>query len=145
MAPTKKSGSTPNPDETPSTDTTPSKPVEVSPDAAEASKPVQVSPDIPRTAPDHDEDVSAALERKTQDGKGDEEVPESDFHSFATEGVEKEESNLQSVEDVASEVLAGRWGNPKVRGEVLKAAGYDVEAVEAEVARRIQAGAPSAY
>lgn len=48
-------------------------------------------------APNHDdEDVPAALERKTQDGSGlkddnEDDVPESDFHSFATQGVEKED------------------------------------------------------
>lgn len=39
-----------------------------------------------------EEDVQAALERETDDGKGEGEVPASDFVSFATEGVE-EESN----------------------------------------------------
>lgn len=40
----------------------------------------------------HDEeDVQALLARVTHDGKGDGEVPESDFVSFATEGVEKAE------------------------------------------------------
>lgn len=36
-------------------------------------------------------DVDRALERETQDGKGDEDPGPSDFVSFATEGVEKEE------------------------------------------------------
>jgi hypothetical protein len=37
-----------------------------------------------------EEDVAAALERETEDGPGDEESGESDFHSYATENVEKE-------------------------------------------------------
>jgi hypothetical protein len=37
-----------------------------------------------------EEDVAAALERDTDDGPGDEEPAETDFQSYATEGVEKE-------------------------------------------------------
>lgn len=37
-------------------------------------------------------DILELVSRETQDGKGDEEVPESDFVSFATEGVEKEDN-----------------------------------------------------
>lgn len=62
----------------PGTDETPAQPVEVSPEE-------QVHYD--------DTDVPAALERETQDGKGDDQVPEADFQSFATEGVENEEQN----------------------------------------------------
>jgi len=44
--------------------------------------------------PDFDEtDVPAALERVTQDGSGfdrEDELPQSDFESFATDGVEAE-------------------------------------------------------
>lgn len=36
-------------------------------------------------------DVPAALERETQDGRGDEALSPSDFKGFATEGVEKED------------------------------------------------------
>lgn len=39
-----------------------------------------------------EEDVAAALERTTQDGKGDEDPGPSDWQGYATEGVEVEES-----------------------------------------------------
>lgn len=46
-----------------------------------------------KSASSHDEtDVPAALERNTDDGPGDlDNLPESDWVSFATEGVEKED------------------------------------------------------
>ena len=47
----------------------------------------------PRTAKAYKSDVQRALERETQDGKGDEDPGPSDFISFATEGVEKEEGS----------------------------------------------------
>lgn len=66
--------------EQPTKDETPVQPV----DADKGVQLVQVH---------HDEtDVPAALERETQDGKGDDEVPPSDFVAFATEGVENEEN-----------------------------------------------------
>lgn len=104
------------------------------------------TPAVPtQSTPNHDEtDVAAALKRKTADGPGDDPAPESDFHSFATEGVEKKD--LKSVEDVTSEVLAGRWGaTAKIAEERLDAAGYDVDAVAAEFKRRKEGGAPSAF
>lgn len=45
--------------------------------------------EIPFDAKSYKVDVERALERKTDDGKGDEEVPESDFDSYATDEVEK--------------------------------------------------------
>lgn len=98
-----------------------------------------------RPPENHDEtDVAAALERKTQDGKGDDPVPPADFQSFSTEGVEK--TDLLSVEDVTSQVLAGQWGpTAAIAAERLEAAGYDMAAVSREFARRKEAGAPSAF
>jgi hypothetical protein len=47
--------------------------------------------EVPETAEHHDaEDVSAALQRETQDGKGAEDPGESDWVSYASEGVEVE-------------------------------------------------------
>lgn len=43
----------------------------------------------------------------------------------------------KSVADLAAEVLAGMWGNGAERRERLTAAGYDYEAVQAEVNRRV--------
>lgn len=43
----------------------------------------------------------------------------------------------KSVADLASEVLAGLWGNGAERRERLTAAGYDYAAVQAEVNRRV--------
>jgi hypothetical protein len=93
----------------------------------------------------HDEtDVAAALSRKTQDGKGVEPVPPSNFESFATEGVEK--SNLLSVEEVTRQVLGGRWGATAAQAmSRLGEAGYDVDAVWAQFQKRKAGGAPSAF
>lgn len=98
-----------------------------------------------QTPPNHDEsDVKAALERQTQDGKGPDPVPESDFDSFATQGVEKHD--LLSVKEVTGQVLAGRWGpNFATASEKLSNAGYNVEEVWEEFARRKAGGAPSAF
>lgn len=111
-------------------------PVDASPDATQDSAPVE----------NHDKtDVQAALARETQDGKGEGEVPPSDFDSFATEGVEQEKE-LLSVEEVTEQVLAGKWGpNEEVAGERLRAAGYDLQAVAEEYKRRKDRGAPSAF
>jgi len=94
----------------------------------------------------HDEtDVAAALARKTQDGKGADPLPESDFDSFATTGVE-DDKTLLSVEDVTREVLGGRWGPTAAQAFTrLEEAGYDVDAVWAHFQKRKAGGAPSAF
>lgn len=46
----------------------------------------------------------------------------------------------KTVTDIAKEVLAGKWGNGIIRKIKLKAAGYDVAAVQAEVNRLSKAG-----
>lgn len=51
----------------------------------------------------------------------------------------------KSVSTIASEVLAGRWGNGDERKRRLTAAGYNYSAVQAEVNRRLAGGAPSAH
>jgi hypothetical protein len=57
-------------------------------DAAKAAS--QATTDAPETADSFKVDVKRALERETQDGKGDEDPGPSDWISFATEGVEEE-------------------------------------------------------
>lgn len=47
-------------------------------------------------------------------------------------------SKEKTVHDVAIEVLAGLWGNDQDRIDRLTAAGYDAEAVRAEVNRIIK-------
>lgn len=45
---------------------------------------------------------------------------------------------LKSVSEIAKEVIAGKWDNGTTRMEKLKAAGYDADAVQAEVNRQLQ-------
>lgn len=47
--------------------------------------------EAPETAKAYKIDVQRALDRKTDDGKGDEDPGESDWNGYATEGVEEEE------------------------------------------------------
>lgn len=51
----------------------------------------------------------------------------------------------KSVSDIASEVLAGQWSNGDERRNRLQNAGYDYNAVQAEVNRRMGSGAPTAH
>lgn len=61
--------------------------------AAAKEQPPAEEPQAPETADHFDKkDVAAALKRETQDGKGDEDPGPSDWNGYATEGVEKEES-----------------------------------------------------
>lgn len=120
MPPAKNTPSKPEKDETPSV-------------------PTQEVPEV------HDDtDVEAALKRKTADGPGTDPVPPADFESFATKDVEKKD--LLSVAEVTQQVLDGRWGNSVATAKNrLEAAGYDVDLVAEEYARRKQGGAPSAF
>lgn len=150
-----------NPDKTEQKNENPSPPVEVSPAVPENDTPVEVAPETPKTSSgteenfdnppefgaakpatsEHDdEDVKALLARKTKDGKGDDEVPESNFISFATDDVEN-----VSIELIAQEVLDGKWGHPKLSHQMLTEAGYDPTKVQLEVNRRLSSGAPSAH
>lgn len=52
-------------------------------------------------------------------------------------------SPKKSVAQIAQEVIAGKWGNGSTRVTKLKAAGYDPEAVQAEVNRRMGASSGS--
>ena len=52
-------------------------------------------------------------------------------------GTATEPQPEKSVADLATEVLAGMWGNGAERRERLTAAGYDYAAVQAEVNRRV--------
>lgn len=49
--------------------------------------------ELPFVAKSYKVDVERALERETHDGPGDEEPGESDWISYATEGVEKEDGS----------------------------------------------------
>jgi hypothetical protein len=93
--------------------------------------------------PHHDEtDVQAAIDVETEDGKGEAEVPPSDFRGYATDEVEKPRA---SVNEIASRVLSGEFGNYDVMRKRLDEAGYNVKAVLSKVNERLANGAPSAY
>lgn len=51
------------------------------------------SGELPFVAESDEDDVYSALERETHDGPGDEDPGESDWISYATEGVEKEDGS----------------------------------------------------
>ncbi len=52
-------------------------------------------------------------------------------------------SGGKSVSQLADEVIAGKWGNGDSRRKKLEAAGYDYDAVQAEVNRRLGVGGGS--
>lgn len=116
------------------------KQVEPTPTPSEVENNAPRPPENPN-AHDHT-DVEAALQRQTQDGKGDEEVPESDFQSFATEGVERGE---KTDEEIALEVVRGKWGTGDEKREKLKEAGYDPTAIARLVNRHLTEGAPTVF
>lgn len=124
----------------------PAQPTEASSIPEQKSQPIENAPMTSAAPKPHDEeDVQALLARKTADGKGDEDVPPSDFHSFATEGVE-DKKDLLSIQDVTNQVLSGRWGpTQEIAVGRLAEAGYDVRAVAEEFKRRKDGGAPSAF
>lgn len=68
-----------------------------------------------------------------QVGGGGEYTPVSDSDPNQVPIEEREEK--KTVRQIANEVVAGRWGRGQARREKLKKAGYDVEAVNSEVAR----------
>lgn len=112
-----------------------------------AAKKPEPTPADPAVAPDEtvnteQADLAAARERETQDGKGTDPVPPSDFKSFATEGVEVDEN----FRNIASEVLAGRFGvnELEVRQAINESTDYTPTEVFTEANRRLGSGAPSA-
>lgn len=54
---------------------------------------------------------------------------------YDADGTQETPSQKKSVTEVAKEVLAGKWGNGDARKTALKNAGYDYDAVQAEVNR----------
>jgi len=64
---------------------------EDSDDSAEDSEESEDVLEAPDTAKAYKVDVHRALERETDDGKGDEDPGPSDWNGYATEGVEEEE------------------------------------------------------
>ncbi len=59
-----------------------------------------------------------------------------DYASKATEKAPE-----KSIDEIATEVLAGRWGNNPERKQRLEAAGYNYEAVQAAVNQKAKSGA----
>ena len=51
-----------------------------------------------------------------------------------------EQPNVKPVEDVAREVIAGHWGRGNVRRKRLTDAGWDADAIQAEVTRIFKEG-----
>ena len=88
------------------------------------------------------EQIEQALDRKTDDGPGNDPMPPSDFESYATVGVEKERRPLVSV---VQEVLDGAWGDYTVRRQRLTDAGYDPTEVQTLVNLRLVGGAPNSH
>jgi hypothetical protein len=66
-------------------------------------------------------------------------------YSIAAPAPSPQPTPPKSVAQIASEVLAGNWGNGDDRRNRLQNAGYDFNAVQAEVNRRMGAGAPVAH
>lgn len=62
---------------------------------------------------------------------------------YGTSGSTGSTTPSKSVSDLATEVLAGKWGNGADRKTRLTAAGYDYDAVQAEVNRRLGIGSTS--
>lgn len=112
----------------------------------ETPPPVEVPrPNVDPTQ--HDEvDTKAALARETQDGKGDGPVPPATFDSFATEGVEEVDTrDAVTEDDIAREVLAGKWGAGEEKRDKLREHGYDPTSIAILVNRRLTGGAPNVF
>ena len=61
------------------------------------------------------------------------------IQTLVNRGVGKSGSSVsKSVTQIATEVIAGKWGNGAQRFAKLKAAGYDANVVQAEVNRRLR-------
>ena len=59
--------------------------------------------------------------------------------NYASKATEK--APEKSIDEIATEVLAGRWGNNPERKQRLEAAGYNYEAVQAAVNQKAKSGA----
>lgn len=59
--------------------------------------------------------------------------------NYASKATEK--APEKSIDEIATEVLAGRWGNNPERKQSLEAAGYNYEAVQAAVNQKAKGGA----
>lgn len=62
---------------------------------------------------------------------------------YASGGVAPTPNPDKSISEVAQEVIQGAWGNGDVRKQALTAAGYDYNAVQAEVNRILSGGSSS--
>lgn len=59
--------------------------------------------------------------------------------NYASKATGKEPA--KSVDEIATEVLSGKWGNNPERRQKLEAAGYDYEAIQAAVNQKVKGGA----
>jgi len=118
----------------------PADPVEVQKEDNEEENP---DPDSPDFSDEEQEQIEQALNRKTDDGPGEDPVPPSNFESFATPGVEK--THQKPLVTVVDEVLTGKWGDFSVRRQRLTDAGYNATEVLQLVNMRVAGGAPTAY
>lgn len=59
--------------------------------------------------------------------------------NYASKATEKDPE--KSIDEIATEVMAGRWGNNPERKQRLEAAGYNYEAVQAAVNQKAKGGA----
>lgn len=138
------SGANEKPAPTPPVESTETPPQEPAPMPYGITNVEALTADPSASPTEHDAtDVEAALQRETQDGKGPDPVPESDFDSFATDGVEQDD--LLPEEEVATQVLAGKWGADEVKRRRLAAAGYDPSSIARIVNRRLASGAANAF
>lgn len=55
------------------------------------------------------------------------------FQGFIYNPYIKDDSNKKSIEEIAQEVIQGKWGNGEIRKAKLKAAGYDYNQVQEAV------------
>ena len=62
------------------------------------------------------------------------------YSNIVVKPVEPEKPKLKSVDEIAAEVMAGKWGNGDARKQALIKAGYDYAAVQAAVNKLANGG-----
>ena len=62
------------------------------------------------------------------------------YSNITVKPVEPEKPKLKSVDEIAAEVMAGKWGNGEARKQALIKAGYDYAAVQAAVNKLANGG-----
>ena len=63
---------------------------------------------------------------------------------MAAEAAAKKEAEVKKIDDLATEVIRGNWGNGQERYDKLTAAGYDYDAVQKRVNEMLSGKAPAA-